>query len=146
MSLNLSTLLGTMVALSVAVERVVEILKQFCGTWPVAKLLFTARATPGAENARCACMYVLSGTIGTLAARAGHVLILPNVHHDYVNYVVAGLLSSGGSSFWNHALDMMQAAKVTKEQTAAALVQANANITAAVVVPVPVMAPVPAGD
>ncbi len=126
MSLNLNTLIATMVALSVAVERVVEILKQFCGTWPVAKLLFTARATPGAENARCACMYVLSGAIGTLMARAGHVVILPNVHHVYVGYVVVGLLASGGSSFWNHALDMMQAVKVVKEQTAAALVQANA--------------------
>jgi hypothetical protein len=145
MNLYLSTLLATMVALSVAVERVVEILKQFCGTWPVAKLLFTARATPGAENARCAWMYVLSGCIGTVLAgyTGAGAQILPH-SHPYLADAVAGLLASGGSSFWNHALDMMQAAKVVKEQTAAAVVQANANLAAAVVVPA--MAPVPAGD
>ncbi|HTW49394.1 MAG TPA: hypothetical protein VMD92_15680 [Acidobacteriaceae bacterium] len=145
MNLYLSTLLATMVALSVAVERVVEILKQFCGTWPVAKLLFTARPTPGAENARCAWMYVLSGCIGAvLSAYTGAgAQILPH-GNPHLADAVAGLLSSGGSSFWNHALDMMQAAKVVKEQTAAAVVQANASTSAAVVVST--MAAVPAGD
>jgi len=133
MMANLNALIATMVALSVAVERVVEILKQFCGTWPVAKLLFTARATQGAENARCACIYVLSGAIGGVMAgyTGAGTQILPHTTHTYFADVVAGLLSSGGSAFWNHALDMMQAAKVAKEQTAQALVQANAAVAAA---------------
>jgi hypothetical protein len=146
MNVYLSTLLATMVALSVAVERVVEILKQFCGTWPVAKLLFTQRATPGAENARCAWMYVLSGSIGAVLAgyTGAGAQIMPH-SHPYLADAIAGLLASGGSSFWNHALDMMQAAKVMKEQTATALVQANASIASAAVV-APAMSPVPAGD
>ncbi|HTV16167.1 MAG TPA: hypothetical protein VME68_15710 [Acidobacteriaceae bacterium] len=145
MNQYLSTLLATMVALSVAVERVVEILKQFCGTWPVAKLLFTTRPTQGAENARCAWMYVLSGSLGAvLSAYTGAgAQILPH-SSPYLADVVAGLLASGGSSFWNHALDMMQATKVVKEQAAAAVTQANAAIAAAVAAPVAV--PVSGGD
>lgn len=127
-----STFLATMVALSVAVERIVEILKQTLGSLPVFRLLFMPRATPAAENLRCACVHLLSATIGGLVAGFSGIDILPTPHHNrYLSYAVAGLLSSGGSAFWNHALDIIQATKVQKEETAkamtarAALLRAN---------------------
>jgi hypothetical protein len=37
--------------------------------------------------------------------------------HPYVGYAVIGLMSSGGSAMWNHALDIVQAMKI-KQQAA----------------------------
>lgn len=137
--MELSTLCGEMAALSVAVERVVEIFKQMCGTWPVVKLLFTPQTSRGRENVRCGCIYLLSGTIGAVVAANTPIAsqLLPNTNKYFAD-VISGLLASGGSSFWNHALDFIQAAKVAKEQTAVALVSAN--------VAAPVLAGAPAGD
>jgi hypothetical protein len=132
MGINLGSLCAEMVALSVAVERVVEIIKQFCGSWPVLKLLFTPRATQSRENMRCACMYILSGTIGgVIAGRSGIAgQLLPGAH-PHTSYIVAGLLSSGGSAFWNHVLDLLQATKVSSEQAAANAVSTAAAVSSA---------------
>lgn len=130
MTMYASTFLATMAALSVAVERVVEILKQMFGTFPIIRLLFTPRRTQRAENFRCACMYLLSATVGGLIAGFGHIDILPNAHRPYFSYALAGLLSSGGSAFWNHALDLIQATKVQKEEVATTLARANAAAAA----------------
>lgn len=119
MGINLSALCAEMVALSVAVERGVEILKQSCGSWPVLTYLFTPRATQKTENMRCARLYMLSGSVGgVIAARSGIAAQLLPGGHPYLSNVVAGLLSSGGSAFWNHALDLLQATKVTHEAAA----------------------------
>jgi hypothetical protein len=125
---NLSSLCAEMIALSIAVERVVEILKQFCGSWPVCRLLFTTRSTQSRENMRCACMYMLSGTIGgVIAWRSGIAgQLLPGAH-PHSSYIVAGLLSSGGSAFWNHALDLLQATKVSSQQAANTSLQAGGS-------------------
>jgi len=124
-SMNLSSFLGTMLALSVAVERIVEILKVMLNNVPIVRLLFTPAQTQPWENVRCALLYVLSGTIGGILAGYSGVNILPSSHHLYLSYAIAGLLSSGGSAFWNHALDLMQAAKVEKEQAAVAMVESR---------------------
>jgi hypothetical protein len=137
--MDLSTLCAEMAALSVAVERVVEIVKQMCGTWPLVGLLFTPQTSKGRENVRCACIYLLSGTIGGVVAANTSIgaQLLPGANRYFAD-VISGALASGGSAFWNHALDLLQAAKVAKEQSAAALVAAN--------IAAPVMAGVPAGD
>lgn len=137
--MDLSTLCAEMAALSVAVERVVEVVKQMCGTWPVIGLLFTPQKSQGRENVRCACIYLISGTIGGVVAAYTSIgtQLLPHTNKYFAD-VICGALASGGSSFWNHTLDFMQAAKVAKEQTAAALVAVNPAA--------PVMAGVPAGD
>jgi hypothetical protein len=143
MGINLGSLCAEMVALSVAVERVVEILKQFCGSWPVLKYLFTPRATQSKENMRCACMYMLSGTIGgVIAWRSGIAgQIVPGAH-PHTSYILAGLLASGGSAFWNHALDLLQATKVSSEQAAAGAIGANAVTAVSTAVVVGGMPPV----
>ena len=123
--MSASTILATIAALSVAVERVVEILKQMFGSWPLIRLLFTPCKTQSRENVRCACLYLLSGTVGGVIAGVSGIQIPQNARHPYFSYAVVGLLSSGGSAFWNHALDLMQAAKVQKEADARDAVQAN---------------------
>ncbi len=34
------------------------------------------------------------------------------------SFLVTGVLASGGSAFWNHALDLLKATKVQQEQKA----------------------------
>lgn len=128
--MSASTILATIAALSVAVERVVEILKQMFGSWPVLRLLFTPCKTQSRENVRCACLYLLSGTVGGVIAGVSDIQIPQNARHPYFSYAIVGLLSSGGSAFWNHALDLMQAAKVQKEVDARDAVQASLVTTA----------------
>jgi hypothetical protein len=41
--------------------------------------------------------------------------------------VISGILVSGGSAFWNHLLDILQAAKVQKEKLANSPVPAGAT-------------------
>jgi len=37
---------------------------------------------------------------------------------DWLTWFVTGILVSGGSAFWNHLLDILQATKVQKDQLA----------------------------
>ncbi len=132
--MGLGNLVAVMLALSVAVERVVEIFKQMCGSLPVIRLLFTPSKTQWKENLRCGCLYLLSAAIGGVIAWQTHIAILAG--HPRASAVIAALLASGGSSFWNQALDFMQAAKIQKEQDAVTIVKAATP--AAVIAGVPV--------
>lgn len=124
--MDVSIFLATMVALSVAVERIVEILKEMLGGLPGIRLLFNPARTQAKENVRCALLHLFSATVGGILAGVSNINILPKSHHLYLSYALAGLLSSGGSAFWNHALDIMQAAKVERQQRARMLLKANA--------------------
>lgn len=132
--MGLSNLVAVMVALSVAVERIVEIFKQVCGSLPVIRLLFTPSTTQWKENLRCGCLYLLSAFVGGVIAWNTHIAIIAG--RPRASAAVAALLASGGSSFWNHALDFLQAAKIQKEEVAVDLVKASAP--AAVIGGVPV--------
>jgi hypothetical protein len=48
-----------------------------------------------------------------------------------VAFTVAALLTSAGSAFWNHALDILKATKVNKEQVAILASGANTSTTKA---------------
>lgn len=128
---KLSALVATILAVSIASERLVEILKGlFPGSW-----LFEPR-TGNPEARRCAAIHVLAGLCGVFVAWASGIDILallgmshsPNGGSAFhmLGYAVVGLLASGGSAFWNHVLDILQAAKVQQEQQATAVV-ANAG-------------------
>jgi drug/metabolite transporter (DMT)-like permease len=49
---------------------------------------------------------------------------------NWLSWILSGLLVSGGSAFWNHALDIVQAAKVQKEQAVNAALPAGQKIPA----------------
>jgi hypothetical protein len=118
----LTTFLTTMLGISIAVERVIEILKG----WLTNFWLFKTNPDPTREAQRIALIHVLSGICGAVIAAYGKMTIFPNVPSDsWCSWISAGLLASGGSAFWNHALDLVRAAKVTSEQGAIAAVNVN---------------------
>jgi hypothetical protein len=110
-------------SLSVAVERVMEILKGLIP--PLAK----QQPNLTAEYVRCAILHFLSVLVGGLAAYGGHVDFFQKITNNasdgpanFAGYVVCGLLAAGGSAFWNHVLDIIKATKIkdeSKAQTAA---------------------------
>jgi hypothetical protein len=114
---DLQSFLTQMVAVSVAVERVIEILKQTIGTIPFINWIFTSNPNSTRDSWRCAVIHLVSAGIGALIAELSGITV-PGVSDKAVSYVLIGLLSAGGSAFWNHALDLVKAAKVQKEQTA----------------------------
>lgn len=119
MDQSISTALTLVIAVSVAVERVTEILKQM---FP---FLAKEQTDETKENWRRAALQVLAAIIGTVIAWTGNLSL--GAHTGNATYVLIGLMSSGGSGFWNHALDAVRAMKVTQEATAKeAVAKANA--------------------
>jgi hypothetical protein len=107
---RLTAFVTAMIALSIGVERIVEILKQLL-PWT------TAHAW------RVQSMAVVTGSI--VAAVVGPERFLPFMTADDSGWVVrltaaflSGIMASGGSAFWNHILDIIGAVKTVKEKTA----------------------------
>lgn len=109
-STSLTTLLTSLVALSMAVERIIELLKGI-----VPKLI--THAWPGDwEYVRCALLRALSAIAGYIIAREGDMHFL-NLSGQF-GWLLFGALSSGGSAFWNHLLDIVKAGKIKDEAEA----------------------------
>jgi hypothetical protein len=120
---TLTAFVTEMLAISIAAERMVELLKG----WFPNFYLFRAKTDAAREANRCAWVQMLSGVCGAVVASLGHINILDTLPSyngsdmmKGVSPVIAGLLASGGSAFWNHALDLLKATKVDKEQSAIA--------------------------
>jgi hypothetical protein len=136
---SLTSFLSIIAAVSVAVERIVEILKGLLPkTW-----LFEPKTDPPLESFRCAMLHVLAGICGAAVAAVSKVDVWhrlnqfqvpgqqPHWYYWWGSYAFTGLLSSGGSAMWNHALDILKATKVKQEQGAKALAANNAAQSAA---------------
>lgn len=126
---KLAALVSTILALSLAVERVIEILKGWIHIWP-----FAPEEDGSKELRRCGAIHVLSAVIGGVIAGFGHIAIIGswNVSSPWdnaANVILAGLLASGGSAFWNHVLDIVKASKVGKEVQARLAVANNKAVT-----------------
>ena len=131
---TLTSFVGLMLAISVAAERMVEILKG----WLPNFWLFKTNPDPAREAQRCAWIHVLSGGCGVLVVRLGHLDVFAGLHgnvqvNPWVSYVGAGLLASGGSAFWNHILDFIKASKIQQEQ--GAISDVSANLQKSLVIP-----------
>jgi hypothetical protein len=127
---QLTALVSTLLALSLAVERVVEILKGLIRVWP-----FTPQEDGDKEDRRSAAIHILSAIIGSVIAALGHIAIIGSWNassplDNTTNVVLAGLLSCGGSAFWNHVLDILKAMKVNREAQARLTLGATRAITA----------------
>lgn len=113
---NLTTFVTLMSAISIAVERVVEVIKgivpPLATPWP-----------PKWELFRFAILQVLATVAGAGVAFGAHdeiataLPMLSFANHPRAGYLIVGLMASGGSAMWNHALDIVQAMKI-KQQTA----------------------------
>jgi|SRR6516165_9789865 hypothetical protein len=111
---QLSTILGLLAALSVASERLVEIIKGFVPG------LDKHWSTPGWETARHAILNFIAAIAGMLTAYVAREAFPTTLHlpSGFLTYVVLGLLASGGSGFWNSIQDYVNNAKNLKGRQA----------------------------
>lgn len=134
-------MIGMMVALSIAAERVVEITK---GVIPA---LGMARTDPKQEKLRKAMLQLLavgSGIGVTFLASPMLAESLPTHWNTTTGMVVIGLLASGGSGFWNAILSYLLQLKDIRTQTVQQLLDARsgASSAATLATDVPVLRPV----
>ena len=115
---DITKLVTLLAAMSVSVERIVEILKGFIP-------YLNKQLDPGsAENRRRAILHVIAALFGTLVAYLGHDQIgniaaaKPLLDLHWLGYILIGLMTAGGSAFWNHVLDIIGALKTQQENTA----------------------------
>ncbi|MFZ0395144.1 MAG: hypothetical protein WCF17_20740 [Terracidiphilus sp.] len=134
----LTTFLTAMVGLSVATERVTDTIKQ----WIWGDGTPNPKTTPGWVQ----FIAILSGIfVSALSGLnplnvAGFNAYQWNKPNTWAVCIVSGILASGGSAFWNHLLDILQAAKVQKENLAYGTSSAPAPSAAATDVPAPAAA------
>lgn len=109
------TVIGLLAALSIASERLVEIIK---GLVPY---LNTANSDPIAEARRKVALQVLAVVAGiatTILARVTGSLPeggLPPGWNTPIGIITVGLLASGGSGFWNSILSYVLQVKELKK-------------------------------
>ena len=120
-----TSFMTTMVGLSVATETVTQIIKQWL--------------SKGTTPPPVGLTQFISFGIGFLVVAFsgqdplgihGFASGLDGFRHwqNWLDWLLSGLLVSGGSAFWNHALDIVQAAKVQKEQAVNAALPAGQKI------------------
>jgi hypothetical protein len=126
---GLSTLAAMLAGISVAVERVVEVIK---GAVP-------PLATPWAKNDRfrAAIVQTIAAAVGAVIASQIPEQVRSSLPFGlgsgmgWTGYALIGLMASGGSGAWNHVLDILAALK-SKQETAARLTATGAaQVTAA---------------
>jgi hypothetical protein len=112
---HLSVFLVAMVALSVSVERVVELIKG---------LVPWLESSP--SRTRPIALQLLATVVGwgtAMGLGPQHVLWFlgenPDARTRTAAAALLGLLANGGSAFWNHLLDIVSAIKKAKEQARA---------------------------
>ena len=112
---HLVAIVGLLVALSVASERLVEIIK---GVIPQ---LSGKSTNEWKENARRSANQLLAVGAGMVTAYLARPAIPPDVlptTDDLTVTIALGLLASGGSGFWNAVLTYLLQVKDIKEATA----------------------------
>ena len=109
LSTGLTNFVTVMVGLSLASERVTETIKQWI--CPILQKFLSGKAVS-------AVVQVVAVASGMFVAALTQVNPLNLKTANWVIWAITGLLICGGSAFWNHILDIIQATKVQK-QTAA---------------------------
>lgn len=123
----LTLFITQMVGLSVAAERVTETVKQWIGPW-------LSKLSKDRYAALIQTMAMVSGVL-VVACSGLNPLSIPQFKAygwaspiNWLSWLIGGVLVSGGSAFWNHILDILQAVKVRKEQFANLATTANAAL------------------
>jgi hypothetical protein len=110
--MSLSSFITYVAALSVATERVTEFLKRI----PLLSDVLSIRREGTTENLRVLAVNLLAALVGALLC---HVFpealqsagIGDGKHSSWILCFGFGLLASGGSGFWNSALDTLRGVK-----------------------------------
>jgi hypothetical protein len=111
---KLTAIVGVILALSIASERLVEIVKGFI---PV---LEKQDPDPTAEGRRRSYLQILAVFSGVLTAFLARDYIPPEIAKPTESWSIfgLGLLASGGSGFWNSVLTYVSKAKDIKKAQA----------------------------
>jgi hypothetical protein len=105
---SLHIIIAHVIVLSVALERVIEILKGILPFWPFA----------GARSRlRSAALIVITAGIGSGFCWFFHLNLL-HVEHVRSGYIAVGLAAAAGAAFWNNLLGLMRASRILKESQA----------------------------
>jgi hypothetical protein len=113
---NLTAAITAIIALSVAAERVVEIVKGIV-VW-----LDKEKEDPKVEARRRATLQVLAAVAGILVSVLAWPVtktLLPATSNPTSTVIAFGLLASGGSGFWNSILGYVMSVKALKSADAA---------------------------
>lgn len=114
--MNLSAVLTYIAALSVATERLTEFAKRIPGVSSILSKRGTKPLTPREEDLRVMAVHLLSTVIAMVICKC-FASDLPQVGQGTAPEATwslclgYGLLASGGSSFWNSALDTFRGVK-----------------------------------
>lgn len=114
MSLDLNSMMTYVAALSVSTERVTEFIKKL----PKFSGFLSTQKTGTQEDVRVMCVHVLAVVVGGIICGVFPKTLVPTgitfptEFWDKASYCfLFGLLASGGSSFWNSALDTLRGVK-----------------------------------
>jgi hypothetical protein len=108
-----SLVVAHMLVLSVALERVIEILKGILPFWPFVGAQANS-ASASAYRLRRAALIIVVAAIGTGFCWALHLNLL-HVAHVRSGYIAVGLAAAAGAAFWNNLLGWMKAAAARKQ-------------------------------
>ncbi|MFW9878570.1 MAG: hypothetical protein ACFFG0_36275 [Candidatus Thorarchaeota archaeon] len=115
MNLNIAfftSIVMTIIALSVASERLVEIIKGFI---PWLERKNDDKRKEGFRRAFLHCIAVISGVVTAYLASPAIEGILPKTFDYTRSWLALGLLASGGSGFWNVVLSYLGKVKDIKK-------------------------------
>ncbi len=105
---KLTTVISLLIALSIASERLVDIIKGLV-PW-----LNRPRRKPAEEGWRKAALQVIAVVAGITTAWLAGPAVPAFLPHDLTGKLALGLLASGGSGFWNSILTYVTKAKDLK--------------------------------
>lgn len=112
----LSTVIAVLIVLSVASERLVEIIKGFIPA------LDKENDDPQKESRRKAYLHILAVVAGiatAFLAREALEASVPDAWNTTTGVLALGLLASGGSGFWNSILGYVNEVKKLKKEEVA---------------------------
>ncbi len=112
-SSELESIIGLLLAVSIASERLVEIIK---GYFP---WLNEEKQNPVSEGRRKSALQLLAVSAGIVTAFLAQPILadsLSNMNNQGLKILSVGLLASGGSAFWNAILSYMLQVKNLKKQ------------------------------
>lgn len=108
-----TVIVAHLIVLSIALERVIEILKGILPFWPFAGAQANS-ASASAYRLRSAGLIIIVAAIGTGFCWALHLNLL-HVAHVRSGYIAVGLAAAAGAAFWNNLLGLMRASAARKQ-------------------------------
>jgi len=112
---KLVAIVSVLVALSVASERLVEIIK---GLFSFLNQENSDKKKEGWRRAALQALAVLAGIFTALLAQPAIRAVVPGLSDHWTGILALGLLASGGSGFWNAVLTYVLNVKDIKEALA----------------------------